>query len=105
MDASARVNHLKKVHEDTRQTIEHQVQRLLTKRNINKHPIIFNIGDLVWLHLRKDRFPTEPKSGLQPRVDGPFKVLEPYNRYAYKIDLPRDKYSVSDIFNIKDLSP
>ena len=26
MDASARVNHLKKVHEDTRKTIEHQVK-------------------------------------------------------------------------------
>ena len=24
---------------------------------------------------------------------------------AYKIDIPRDKYSVSDIFNVKDLSP
>ena len=28
-----------------------------------------------------------------------------YNNNAYKIDLPRDKYSVSDIFNVKDLSP
>ena len=28
-----------------------------------------------------------------------------YNNNAYKINIPRDKYSVSDIFNIKDLSP
>ena len=109
MDASACVNHLKKVHEDTRQTIECQVQRLATKRNINKHPMVFNIGDLVWLHLRKDLFPRERKSKLRPRADGPFKVLERYNNNnnnnAYKIDLPRDKYSMSDIFNVKDLSP
>ena len=32
-------------------------------------------------------------------------MLERYNNNAYKIDLPRDKYSVSDIFNVKDLSP
>ena len=32
-------------------------------------------------------------------------MLERYNNNAYKIDIPRDKYSVSDIFNIKDLSP
>ena len=57
LDASARVTHLKKVHEDTRHTIERQVQRLATKLNINKHPMVFNIGDLVWLHLRKDHFP------------------------------------------------
>ena len=66
MDASARVNHLKKVHEDTRHTIEHQVQRLATKINTNKNPIIFNIGDLVWLHLRKECCPNERKSKLLP---------------------------------------
>ena len=105
MDASARVNHLKKVHEDTRLNIERQVQRLATKLNINKQPMVFDIGDLVWLHLRKEHFPQERKSKLQPRADGPFKVLARYNANAYKIDLPRDKYDVSDIFNIKDLSP
>ena len=67
--------------------------------------MIFNIGDLVWLHLRKERFPNKRKSKLLPRADGPFKVLARYNNNAYKIDIPRDKYSVSDIFNVKDLSP
>ena len=32
-------------------------------------------------------------------------MLARYNDNAYKIDIPRDKYSVSDIFNVKDLSP
>ena len=67
--------------------------------------MIFNIGDLVWLHLRKDHFPNEYKSKLLPRAHGPFKVLACYNNNAYKIDIPHDKYSVSDIFNVKDLSP
>ena len=59
----------------------------------------------MWLHLRKERFPNERKSKLLPRADGPFKVLARYKNNAYKIDIPRDKYSVSDIFNAKDLSP
>ena len=105
LDASARATHLKKVHEDTRKTIERQVQCLATKLNFNKQPMVFNIGDLVWLQLRKDRFPNERKSKLLPRADGPFKVLARYNDNAYKIDLPRDKYNVSDIFNVKDLAP
>ena len=67
--------------------------------------MIFNTGDLVWPHLRKDRLPNERKSKLLPRADGPFKVLARYNDNAYKIDLPRDKYNVSDIFNVKDLTP
>jgi hypothetical protein len=52
------------MHEDTRQTIGRQVQRLATKLNNKKHPMVFNPGDLVWLHLCKDRFPTERKSKL-----------------------------------------
>src|SRR3990170_1293259 len=105
MDASARASYLKKVHEETRNTIERQVQCLAHKLSANKHPMVFNEGDLVWLHLRKDRFPNECKSKLLPRADGPFKVLERYNDNAYKIDIPRDKYNVSDIFNVTDLSP
>ena len=92
------------MHKDTRNTIERQVQHLATKLNVNKHPMIFNIGDLVWLRLRKDRFPQERKSKLRPRADGPLKVLARYNNNAYKIDIPRDKYNVSDIFNVKDLA-
>ena len=47
MDAGAQASYLKKVHEDTRHTIKCEVQRLATKLNINKHPMVFNIGDLV----------------------------------------------------------
>ena len=32
-------------------------------------------------------------------------MLARYNNNAYKIDLPSDKYTVSDVFNVKDLSP
>ena len=66
--------------------------------------MVFQPGDQVWIHLRKDRFPKEHKSKLLPRADGPFKVLARYNDNAYKVDIPRDKYNVSDIFNIKDLA-
>ena len=91
LDASARESYIKKMHEDIRTTIERQVQRLATKLNINKQPMIFNIGDLVWLHLWKDRFPNERKSKLLPRADGPFKVIERYNKNSYKINITRNK--------------
>jgi len=32
-------------------------------------------------------------------------VLERYYNNAYKIDIPRDKYSKSDMFNVNNLSP
>ena len=70
------------MHEDTRATIEWQVHRLASKLNANKKPMVFQPGDLVWLHLRKDRFQHERKSKLLPRADGPFKVLARYNNNA-----------------------
>ncbi|CAL9238832.1 unnamed protein product, partial [Arabidopsis halleri] len=65
---------------------------------------IFNEGDLVWVHLRKERFPKERKSKLMPRVDGPFKVLKRINNNAYSLDL-QGKYNVSNSFNVADLIP
>ncbi|GAV91578.1 hypothetical protein CFOL_v3_34971, partial [Cephalotus follicularis] len=76
------------------------------KRKANKHrrKTEFQQGDLVWVNLRKERFPSKRKSKLSPRADGPFEVLERVGDNAYKIKLPGD-YGVSDTFNIGDLSP
>ena len=54
--------------------------------------------------MRKERFPTQRKSKLDARGDGPFQVLERINDNAYKIDLPSE-YNVSTTFNVSDLSP
>ena len=56
-------------------------------------------------YIRKDRFPQERNSELKPRGDGPFKVLKKINDNAYVIDIPIDKYLVSNTFNVSDLSP
>ena len=52
--------------------------------------MVFKSGGLVWIHLRKHRFPSKRKSTLQKKGDGPFKVLECINDNTYKIDLPLD---------------
>jgi hypothetical protein len=66
--------------------------------------MLFEPGDMVWVHLCKERFPEQRKSKLQQRVDGPFKVLCKINENAYEINLS-DTYGVSSSFNVADLSP
>nr|GEX64670.1 putative reverse transcriptase domain-containing protein [Tanacetum cinerariifolium] len=61
-------------------------------------------GDLVWIFLRRERFPQRRFGKLQPRADGPFRVLQRINDNAYTIDFP-DHYGVSATFNVADLSP
>jgi hypothetical protein len=69
-----------------------------------KH-VVFEVSDLVWLHLRKDHFPDLRKSKLMPRDDGPFKVIEKINDNAYKLELPAYFGTVTPTFNIADLKP
>ena len=61
--------------------------------------MVIKPGDWVWIHLRKNMFPSKRKCKLQERGDGPFKVLECKNDNKYKIDLPLD-YVVSNTTNI-----
>ena len=49
---------------------------------------MFDVGDWVWLHLRKDRFPNQRKSKIMPREDGPFQFLKRINDNAYELDMP-----------------
>ncbi|GJR05853.1 reverse transcriptase domain-containing protein [Tanacetum coccineum] len=63
-----------------------------------------SLCDLVWIHLRHARFPQGRFGKLNPRADGPFRILKKINDNAYKVELP-GHYGVSSTFNVADLSP
>jgi hypothetical protein len=68
-----------KMHETTKENIERMNAKYKISGDKGRKQLYFEPGDLVWLHLRKERFPDLRKSKLMPRVDGPFKVLEKIN--------------------------
>ena len=103
-EAEKHAKHVKELHSQVHNQINIQNMKYKQHVDIRRKRVIFKEGDLVWIHLRKERFPTGRFGKLQPRVNGPFRVLERINDNAYKIDLP-SKYNVSGTVNVVDLSP
>jgi len=103
-EGATKAEFVKKMHEKVKAQIQQQIEKYVKYYNKGKREIIFEKGDLVWLHLRKDRFPTKRKYKLSPRGNGPFQVLKRVNNNAYKLELLA-KYGVHDTFNVIDLSP
>jgi hypothetical protein len=89
-DATQRAELMLKLHETSKENIEHMNAKYKIGGDKGRKQLDFAPDDLVWLHLRKERFPDLRKSKLMPRDDGPFKVLEKINENAYKLDLPAD---------------
>jgi hypothetical protein len=102
IDAVAHVEQMIKLHEQTQQNIAAANARYHVAGSKGRKLVTFKPGDMVWLHLRKDRFPTLRRSKLMPRATSPFKVVSKINDNAYILDLSAE-FGVSTSFNVADL--
>jgi hypothetical protein len=103
-DASKRSKFILKMHETTKLNIEKMNEKYRIAASKGCKEVKLESGDLVWLHLRKERFSELRKSKLISRVAGPFKILAKINDNVYKLELPPE-FGVSHSFNISDLRP
>ncbi|KAI9173666.1 hypothetical protein LWI28_004589 [Acer negundo] len=103
LDGKKKAEFVKQIHEKTRQNIERRTEQYANQANKGRKKVVFEPGDWVWLHMRKERFPVQRRSKLLPRGDGPFQVIERINDNAYKLDLPSE-YNISASFNVSNLS-
>jgi len=103
-DGFEKASFIKDLHHHIKLQIERKVGKYVEQSNKGRKALIFEHGDWVWLHLRKDRFPTQRNSKLLPRGDDPFQIIKRINDNAYELDLP-DTYLGSNSFNISDLTP
>ncbi|KAA3473497.1 succinate dehydrogenase [ubiquinone] flavoprotein subunit, mitochondrial-like [Gossypium australe] len=78
--------------------IERRTEQYAQRVNKGLKRVIFEPGDWVWIHMRKERFSTQRRSELLPMGAGLFQVLEMINKNAYKLDLPGE-YRISATFN------
>jgi len=103
-DGFEKASFIKDLHHHIKLQIERKVGKYVELANKRLKALIFEPEDLVWLHLRKDRFPTQRKSKLMPRDDGPFQVIKKINYNAYELDMS-DTYLGSHSFNTNYLTP
>lgn len=70
------------------------------KKYYNWHlkDITFKVGDKVWLNRRNIRT-KRPSWKLDWKIIGPFRVIEKYEKNAYKLDLP-PSYQIHDVFHV-----
>jgi hypothetical protein len=103
-DASQRSEFILKMHKMTKLNIEKMNEKYRIAASKGRKEVKLKPSDLVWLHLRKERFPELRKSKLMSCAADPFKILAKINDNAYKLELP-PKLGVSPSFNILDLQP
>jgi translation initiation factor IF-1 len=89
-DAKERADFILQIHETTKHNIEKMNEKYRIAGSKGRKEVKLEPGDLVWLHLRKNRFPDLRKSKLMPRADDSSKIIEKINDNAYKLELPSE---------------
>jgi hypothetical protein len=75
-DADERAKAIKDLHEQVSKRIEKQNQKYERQANKHRRAVIFKEGDLVWMHLSKERFSLGRNVKLKHSGDGPLFTLE-----------------------------
>lgn len=93
---------MKEVHESVKQALMKNTSKIKQKADERRKNLQFQVGDLVMVHLNKERLQQGVPNKLQIRRIGPCAILAKYGENAYKVDLPSD-IGLSLVLNIADL--
>lgn len=95
---------LKDVHTQAHHNLVTSVAKYKAAADHKLCEVVFEVGDLVWVVLTKDRMPLREYNKLKSRKIGPVEIVARINANAYRVALP-PHLKTSDVFNVKFLSP
>lgn len=97
------LEYIKDVHAEVRRRLSLSTKSYTTSTNARRKDKQFNIGDMVLVRLKPERFSLESFTKLHTRRIGPFRSTKKLGSNAYVIDLPSD-FGISPVFNIEDIN-
>ncbi|PKU85737.1 hypothetical protein MA16_Dca018592 [Dendrobium catenatum] len=89
---------------EVRQQLTSANQRYKEAADKHRRQQLFNVGDLVMVRLRRERFAPGEYSKLARRKIGPVPIISKFNDNAYRVELPPG-YNTSSTFNVADIWP
>lgn len=96
--------HLRSTHDFVKQAIGSSNNKYKAQADAHRRQILFEVSDLVWVVLTRDRFCVGEHNMLKDRKIGPCEILQKINDNAFRLQLlPHLK--TSDVFNVKHLIP
>lgn len=101
--AEAFVDAVLDTHAQAKASLETSTAKYKTAADSHRRRLVFEVGDLVWVMLTRDRMPAHAYNKLKDKKIGPVQIIERINDNAYRLQLPADM-KTSDVFNVKYLS-
>ncbi|GJW49806.1 putative reverse transcriptase domain-containing protein [Tanacetum coccineum] len=90
---------------DWQENFKMLTDEIMSYADLKRKPIEFEVGDRVMLKVSpwKGVVRFDKRGKLNPRYDGPFKVLAKVGKVAYRLELPQELSRVHHTFHVSNL--
>ena len=102
-DASVFVDTILDTHARTSIQLEASTIKYKATADSRRRRVVFDAGDLVWVHLTHDRMPSHAYNKLKSKKIGHVPVVARINDNIYRVQIPSD-ITTFDVFNVRFLT-